>query len=53
MPMDRAAESLKTFALDILAQVHAVSSKPTPLTKVEIEEIGSKSQIYTSMNVNF
>ncbi len=45
MPMNRAAQSLKTFALDILAQVHAVSSKSTPLTKAEIEEIGSKSRV--------
>ncbi|PPQ92687.1 hypothetical protein CVT25_013994 [Psilocybe cyanescens] len=41
MPMNRAAESLKTFALDILAQVHAVSTKPVPPTKAEIDEIGN------------
>jgi transportin-3 len=42
MPMNRAAESLKTFSLDILAQVHAFSMKTAPLTKAEIEEVGSK-----------
>jgi transportin-3 len=42
MPMDRAAESLKSFSMDILAQVHALSSKITPPTKKEIEEVGSK-----------
>ncbi|KDR84886.1 hypothetical protein GALMADRAFT_53692 [Galerina marginata CBS 339.88] len=41
MPMNRAAESLKTFSLDILAQVHAISTKPTPPTKAEIEEVGN------------
>lgn len=39
MPMDRAAESLKTFATDILAGVHAMSSKAT-LTKQEVETVG-------------
>jgi transportin-3 len=42
MPMNSAAESLKTFSLDILAQVHALSTKTTPPTKVEIDEVGSK-----------
>jgi transportin-3 len=42
MPMNQAAESLKTFSLDILAQVHALSSKTTAPTKQEIEEVGSK-----------
>ncbi|KAH9487030.1 hypothetical protein JR316_0001096 [Psilocybe cubensis] len=41
MPMNRAAESLKTFALDILAQVHAVSTKTIPPTKAEIDEVGN------------
>jgi transportin-3 len=41
MPMNRAAESLKTFSLDILAQVHAMSSKTTAPTKQEIEEVGN------------
>lgn len=45
MPMNRAAESLRTFSLDILAQVHALSAKTTALTKKDIEEVGSKYQI--------
>lgn len=45
MPMNQAAESLKTFALDILAQVHVVCGKTTALTKPEIEEVGSKSRL--------
>ncbi|KAF9568488.1 ARM repeat-containing protein [Agrocybe pediades] len=40
MPMNQAAESLKTFALDILAQVHAISNKASPPTKAEIESVG-------------
>ncbi|KAH8102540.1 ARM repeat-containing protein [Cristinia sonorae] len=36
MPMEQAAQSLRTFALDILAQVHAVAAKPTPATKAEL-----------------
>ena len=40
MPMDRAAESLRTFALDILSEVHAAASKPTPATKEELQSIG-------------
>jgi transportin-3 len=44
MPMISAAESLKTFSLDILAQVHTLSTKTTPPTKAEIEEVGSKLQ---------
>ncbi|KAF8168205.1 armadillo-type protein [Crassisporium funariophilum] len=41
MPMNRAAESLKTFSLDILAQVHTLSIKATPPTKEEIDEVGN------------
>ncbi|KAF9455127.1 ARM repeat-containing protein [Macrolepiota fuliginosa MF-IS2] len=37
MPMERAAESLRTFALDILALVHGVTTKPNP-TKEELEQ---------------
>lgn len=44
MPMNSAAESLKTFSLDILAQVHTLSTKTAPPTKAEIEEVGSKLQ---------
>lgn len=42
MPMERAAESLRTFSLDILAQVHAITNKPTAATKQELQDVGSK-----------
>lgn len=40
MPMDRSADSLKTFAVDILAQVHAFNVSTTPPTTAEIQEVG-------------
>ncbi|EEB98081.1 hypothetical protein MPER_02475, partial [Moniliophthora perniciosa FA553] len=40
MPMEKAAQSLKTFTLDILSRVHAVASKPVPATKQELQETG-------------
>jgi len=43
MPMERAAESLRTFSLDILAQVHAITNKPTVATKQELQDVSSKS----------
>lgn len=36
MPMEQAAQSLRTFSLDLLAQVHAISVKATPATKDEL-----------------
>ena len=42
MPMERAAESLRTFALDILALVHSTASKPTVASKQELQDIGSE-----------
>lgn len=42
MPMERAGESLRTFSMDILARVHAVSSQPTVASKQELEEVCSK-----------
>ena len=44
MPMERAAESLRTFSLDILAQVHAATNKPTVATKQELQDVSSKFQ---------
>jgi len=41
MPMNRAAESLKTFSLDILAQVHALAVRTIPPTVAEMEEVGN------------
>jgi transportin-3 len=43
MPMERAAESLRTFSLDILAQVHSIASKSTVATRQELLDVGSKS----------
>ncbi|KAF9229185.1 ARM repeat-containing protein [Gyrodon lividus] len=40
MPMEKAAESLRTFSFDILSQIHAVTGKTTPITKQELKEIG-------------
>ena len=37
MPMEQAAQSLREFSLDILALVHAVATKATPATKVELK----------------
>ncbi len=41
MPMDQAAQSLKTFATSILAAVFAIANKPTAATKQELQEVGS------------
>jgi len=41
MPMAQAAESLRTFSVDILAQIHAVTNKPTPITKEELQDVGN------------
>lgn len=40
LPMERAAESLRTFSFDILAQVHTITNKPA--TRQELQEIGSQ-----------
>jgi transportin-3 len=42
MPMNKAAESLRTFSLDILSQIHTISSKSTAVTKQELKEVGCK-----------
>ncbi|OJT10098.1 hypothetical protein TRAPUB_13454 [Trametes pubescens] len=39
MPMEQAAQSLRTFSLDILGHVHALASKTTPATKEELISI--------------
>ncbi|KAJ7900248.1 armadillo-type protein [Mycena olivaceomarginata] len=39
MPMAQAAESLRTFSVDILARIHAATNKPN-ITKRELEEVG-------------
>ncbi|TEB35143.1 mRNA transport regulator [Coprinellus micaceus] len=38
MKMEAAAESLRSFAFDILAQLHKVATQPTPPTKAELTE---------------
>ncbi|KAI6047713.1 armadillo-type protein [Pisolithus marmoratus] len=40
MPMEKAAESLKTFSLDILSQIHTAAGQVTPLSKQELKDIG-------------
>ncbi|EMD41983.1 hypothetical protein CERSUDRAFT_110525 [Gelatoporia subvermispora B] len=39
MPMEQAAQSLRTFSLDILAQVHALAMKPTVATQDELQAV--------------
>ncbi|KAJ7932491.1 armadillo-type protein [Mycena leptocephala] len=41
MPMAQAAESLRTFSVDILSQIHAVTNKSTPITKEELQDVGN------------
>jgi hypothetical protein len=43
MPMDRAAQWLKTFSSTILAGVFASASKPGATSKQELQEVGSAS----------
>ncbi|KAG6332079.1 hypothetical protein ID866_7007, partial [Astraeus odoratus] len=45
MPMEKAAESLKTFSLDILSQIHAITGKTTPVTKQELKDIGKNMEV--------
>lgn len=39
MPLEQAAQSLKTFSTDILSKIHAVLNKPTIATKEELQVI--------------
>ncbi|KAF7985269.1 hypothetical protein HWV62_6405 [Athelia sp. TMB] len=41
MPMEQAASSLRTFSLDIFAQIHAITVKSTSPSKVELQEAGN------------
>ncbi|KAJ7125671.1 armadillo-type protein [Mycena crocata] len=41
MPMVRAAESLRTFSVDILSQIHAVTTKATVATREELQDVGN------------
>lgn len=42
MPMEQAAQSLRTFSSDILGQVRAIAAKPTPATKEELQSVCSE-----------
>ncbi|KZT44557.1 ARM repeat-containing protein [Sistotremastrum suecicum HHB10207 ss-3] len=39
MPMEQAAQSLRTFCLQILASVHTLTSKPNPISKEELKHV--------------
>lgn len=39
MPMERAGETLKTFAIDIVSKIHAVANKTEPAAKEELQEV--------------
>lgn len=39
MPMEQAAQSLRSFSLDILALVHTVANRPTLATKEELKVV--------------
>ncbi|KAF8525095.1 ARM repeat-containing protein [Hysterangium stoloniferum] len=41
MPLEEAAQSLKTFCLDILAKIHIIVNKPTLATSDELQRIGN------------
>lgn len=45
MPMEQAAQSLRTFTLDILSQVHAVASSPSPATKAELQVVAGQTPV--------
>jgi transportin-3 len=42
MPMNLSAESLKTFSVDILTQVHDFAVRTTPPTTAEIQAVGGE-----------
>lgn len=42
MPMEQAAQSLRTFATDILAEIHAFTLKTTPPSKEERQNVAGK-----------
>lgn len=41
MPMENAADALKTFSVDILAQVHTVTAQSAP-SKADLNIVGGK-----------
>ena len=46
MPMEEAAQSLKTFSTDILSKIHAIINKPTVATKDELQLLVSKHTMF-------
>jgi transportin-3 len=44
MPMEQAAQSLKTFAADILALVHNITVRPQPAMPQELSEVCGKHE---------
>ncbi|KAF8647942.1 hypothetical protein AX16_006474 [Volvariella volvacea WC 439] len=40
MPMERAASSLRSFSIDILAQVHDLTGRSAPPSRQELQQIG-------------
>jgi transportin-3 len=48
MPMERSAESLKTFSLDILAEVHSVTNKLGMATQEEMHSVNSMQFAYSA-----
>ncbi|THH11118.1 hypothetical protein EW145_g861 [Phellinidium pouzarii] len=49
MPMDQAAQSLKTFSVDILGKIHAVVMKGTVPTKQELQDVSDGLENLESM----
>ena len=47
MPMEQAAQSLRTFSLDILERVHTLTSRAAPVTKDELVSIASKYSVHS------
>ncbi|KAL4241751.1 Armadillo-like helical [Abortiporus biennis] len=41
MPMEKAGQSMRTFALDLLAEVHALLVKPTPATEQDLKKVAA------------
>jgi transportin-3 len=51
MPMEQAAQSLKTFVTTILAGVFASASKPGAASKQELQEVGSAFAFYLLVTI--
>ena len=42
MPMEQAAQSLRTFALDLLAKIHSVATEPNTASKQELQDVAGE-----------